>query len=74
MTKEELRDKNKALELYADLADAKVDEVKGKLTKAKEIIERLLPLMPSGYNDMGNCDFAREVKEEAEQFLKEVSE
>ena len=32
-----LKDKNKALEQYADLADGKVDEVKEQLAKAKGI-------------------------------------
>ena len=37
----ELKDKNKALELYADLADSRVDEVKLTLYKAKGIILQL---------------------------------
>lgn len=42
-----------------------------ELTKAKELIKKMLPLMPSGYNDMGNSDLIFEIREEAEQFLKE---
>ena len=38
----ELKEKNKALEQYGDLADKKVDEVKSKLTEAKEIIQNLI--------------------------------
>jgi len=42
-----------------------------ELVKAKGIIKRMLPLIPNGYNDMGNSDFVYEVKEEAERFLGE---
>jgi len=38
--------------------------------EAAGIINRMLPLLPNGYNDMGNGDFIWEVKEEAKQFLK----
>lgn len=67
----ELTDKNKALEQYADLADAKVDEVKDNLTKAKEIIKELVRVE---YTDFTNSDYSNElskVLEKAEQFLKE---
>lgn len=49
-----------------------VSRHEAELEKAKEIIKRMLPLMPNGYNDMGNCDFIWEVKREAEQFLEET--
>lgn len=71
---EKMKDKNKALELYADLADAKVDEVKSKLTKAKEIITALLNVfvydMAEEGLDVGQID----VREKTEKFLKEASE
>lgn len=37
-----------------------------QLTKAKKIIRKTLPLIPSGYNDMGNSDFVFELREEIE--------
>ena len=72
-----LKDKNKALELYADLADSRVDEVKLTLYKAKGIILKL-------YNAGRDALMCREEEkaydnlEEAindrsiEQFLKEI--
>lgn len=75
----ELKDKNKALEQYADLADAKVDEVKSKLPKAKEIILKLYNagrdvLMcrneELAYTRLDNAINDKRI----EQFLKEVSE
>ena len=45
-----------------------------QLTRATNLIKRMLPLMPSGYNDMGNCDFIWEVRSNVEQFLKELHE
>ena len=42
-----------------------------KLEKAVGIIKRMLPLLPQGYNDMGNYDCVWEIRNEAEQFLKE---
>ena len=47
-------------------------ESKGQLVKAAEIIKRMLPLLPQGYNDMGNSDFIWETRNEAEKFLKEI--
>lgn len=64
----ELKDKNKALEQYADLADAKVDEVKSKLTKAREIIKSLLRL----WNDVMTEESVKALIAEAEQFISEV--
>lgn len=64
----ELKDKNKALEQYADLADGKVDEVKEQLTKAKEIIKNIIRVTwGEGFN------YSLDWKVKAEQFLKEVS-
>lgn len=64
----ELEDKNKALEQYADLADAKVDEVKSKLSKAKEIIGEYM-----NWADWkgSNCPSYASICIKAEQFLKE---
>lgn len=45
--------------------------VNERLTQAKDLIKRMLPLIPNGYNDMGNTDFIWETKQEAEEFLKE---
>ena len=47
-------------------------ESKDQLVKAAEIIKRMLPLLPQGYNDIGNSDFIWETRNEAEQFLKEI--
>ena len=68
-----LKDKNKALNQYADLADEKVDEVKRQLTKAKEIIKKLYSYIFQGMNFIELNDYNIQ-KAEAEQFLKEVSE
>jgi len=62
-----LKDKNKALELYADLADGKVDEVKGELFEAKKIIGNLYAICKD--NHYPNCSV---LMEQAEQFLKEA--
>ena len=64
---EELKDKNKALEQYADLADVKVDEVESKLTEAKEIIRNLLRVTYGG-----EWNYSLEWKVKAGKFLKEV--
>lgn len=66
----ELKDKNRALESYADLADAKVDEVKTQLFKAKKIIKTLLRL----WNDVMTEDTVKALIAEAEHFLKEDEE
>lgn len=75
-----LKDKNKALELYADLADGKVDEVTRKLTEAREIIENILPfehvIDPYAFTSdiEENKRRFHEPFRKAEAFLKEVEE
>lgn len=73
-----LKEKNKALELYADLADGKVDEVKGQLTRAKEIIKDYMIIVEGDHTTVcsvpeeNRCINVLKLNEEAEQFLKEV--
>jgi predicted nuclease with TOPRIM domain len=66
----ELKDKNKALEQYADLADEKVDEIKGHLTEAKELLSEWVELFKPKYISVP--PFPIQIK--TEQFLKEISE
>lgn len=63
-------DKLMQLQLREAYKDGAVFGYSKAKEEAKDIIERMLSLLPSGYNDMGNCDFIWEVKEEAEEFLK----
>lgn len=77
--KAELRDKNKYLELYADLADEKVDEVKGELNRIKEELAKAKKLLSFWVNDFYDAfnnsikyEERHKVLVESEQFLKEV--
>ena len=67
-------DRMKRLEQYADLADEKVDEkvdeVKSKLTEAKEIIRELLLSDTRKGSDW--TGYLVDLKERAEAFLKEA--
>ena len=67
----ELEKENAKLKERADDADLNSVLFFNQLCKAKELIKKMLPLMPSGYNDMGNSDLVFEIREEAEQFLEE---
>lgn len=62
---------NAKLKERADDADLNSVLFFNQLCKAKELIKKMLPLMPSGYNDMGNSDLVFEIREEAERFLEE---
>jgi uncharacterized phage infection (PIP) family protein YhgE len=68
----ELKDKNKALEQYADLADEKVDEIKGHLTQAKELLKKIEKIVYSGENEIKRLSKIVDILAEAEQFLKEA--
>jgi DNA repair exonuclease SbcCD ATPase subunit len=65
----ELKDKNKALEQYADLADEKVDEIKGHLTQAKELLKKIEKIVYSGENEIKRLSKIVDILAEAEQFL-----
>ena len=63
----ELKEKNKAIELYADLASCKANDAKLMLREAKEIIKGLLELGSIGDGDYNYVA-------EAERFLEEVKQ
>lgn len=68
----ELRDKNKALEQYADLADEKVDKVTEQLIKVK----KLIAFWVNDFYDVSSSSSKYEERHkalvESEQFLKEA--
>lgn len=63
----ELKEKNKAIELYADLTSCKNNDAKLMLREAKEIIKGLLELGSIGDGDYNYVA-------EAERFLEEVKQ
>ena len=63
----ELKNKNKVLELYADLADGKVDEVKLELFRARRVIMKFVKIYANPHSE-------EEIKlrDEVKKLLEEI--
>lgn len=55
--------------MWSENHSKEIRELKESLVEAKQIITKMLPLLPAGYDDMGNTYFVFEIRADAEQFL-----